>query len=446
MRISPARRAAIIGAAVITALVPLSGTAQAAPAPAQPSLPAALSTAVERDLHMTVPQYLDRAALAQKLGRYADQLHKSDPHAYAGAWLDTNGTPIVAVTTDAAARKVAAAGFRPKRAQFSADTLNESLGQLNQWVAALPDSISRQIKSAAVDMLNNQIVLTVINSDLGRAISLPDLAAKLKVDLAPGGPGRIESAPIGGDTYVTTAKPLNRSISANQITVCSFGFSATDAAGNPLAISAGHCDPNPSAAGTSGAARVYLPNVKDIYASTQVGSFARSGLGNKADGLDYSVIKLDSSAATKGLDQPVVRGARGTTITITGTAAPVVGAPVCKSGQTSGYTCGVVLAANVSTKLYASDGSSRTVHGFADSACTLSGDSGGAIVSGTLAMGITSGSNSDSAPDCRTANLSLAADGGTVGFGMSVQSIVNEVDAKASQGSVGDGLRIRTAP
>ncbi|RZL73810.1 MAG: protease, partial [Rhodococcus sp. (in: high G+C Gram-positive bacteria)] len=131
---------------------------------------------------------------------------------------------------------------------------------------------------------------------------------------------------------------------------------------------------------------------------------------------------------------PTVRGANGSTVTVTGTASPVIGAPVCKSGQSSSFTCGVVAADRVETQLFMEDGTSRTVRGFASTACTLAGDSGGAIVTGTLALGITSGSNSGGAPDCTEANLALAQFGGTASLGIPIDQVTSATGATVRTG------------
>ena len=55
--------------------------------------------------------------------------------------------------------------------------------------------------------------------------------------------------------------------------------------------------------------------------------------------------------------------------------------PACKSGSTSGWTCGVVTADKV-TESVNDNGELLDVYGFHFSAFLLSGDSGGAIVSG----------------------------------------------------------------
>ena len=230
---------------------------------------------------------------------------------------------------------------------------------------------------------------------------------------------------MGGDTYVTTSGPI-ADAPATDISICSFGFNAVDPSGAAVNLSAGHC--NPDKATGSGGAPVYLPDPADIARSTQIGSFDRSSLGAE-DGLDWSVIALNDTGIASGLDRPTVRGANGSTVTVTGTASPVIGAPVCKSGQSSSFTCGVVAADRVETQLYMEDGTSRTVRGFASTACTLAGDSGGAIVTGTLALGITSGSNSGGAPDCNEANLALAQYGGTASLGIPIDQVTRATGA-----------------
>jgi hypothetical protein len=95
----------------------------------------------------------------------------------------------------------------------------------------------------------------------------------------------------------------------------------------------------------------------------------------------------------------------------------------------------VVAADHVETQLFMADGSNRVINGFAGTACTLAGDSGGAIVTGTLALGITSGSNASGAPNCTEANLVLAPEGGTANLGIPVADIV---------AAAGSGLQVRT--
>ncbi|MEU1430605.1 S1 family peptidase [Nocardia sp. NPDC005746] len=445
MRKFMARRAAVRAATVAVAstvlIGPLLSTATADPASpdqlAAESLPAELVTAIQRDLKMTPAEYLDRAAKAQQLRDYASEFRTQRPDDFAGAWIGTDGKPVLAVTSLDAAKVAAAAGYQTRLAPISADGLENSVDQLNQWITTLPREISGAINSVAIDFLNSQLVLSVANTPGGHLLNLPTLIANIKVILSPNSGGPVERRPMGGDTYITAPTPLDTSL--HGVDVCSFGFNSVDSAGNALNISAGHCNPNVDK-GTS--AEVYLPNVKNLLSSPKVGTFVTSNLGGSS-ALDYSVIKLNDDAVKAGMDQPSVRGANGTTLTITGVADPITGAPVCKSGQSSTFTCGFVVADRVETQLYTTEGNSKTIRGFASSACTLGGDSGGAIVTGTLALGITSGSNAADAPNCNEANTQLAQYGGTASLGIPLRPILNEIDAN-SGGGVGSGIQVRT--
>lgn len=394
-------------------------------------LPRELADAVVRDLKISPQEYLDRAARAQELSTYASDFRASRPSDFAGAWIGPDGNAVVAVTSDAAAQAVAKDGYDTAKAPVSADGLEKSLSDLNTWIGSLPREVASQVNGTSIDILDNQIVIDVVNSPIGNALNLPTLLANLKVILSPGAPKPVDPSPMGGDTYITTTSNI-KSTSPTDISVCSFGFNATDGSGNPVNLSAGHCNPNADTG--AGGAPVYLPNPANVNDSTQIGSFDRSSLGS-ASGLDWSVIDLNDKGVASGLDRPTVRGANGSTVTITGTASPVVGAPVCKSGQSSSFTCGIVAADRVETQLYMEDGSSRAVRGFASTACTLAGDSGGAIVTGTLALGITSGSNSGGAPDCTEANLALAQYGGTASLGIPIDQVASET-----------GTTVRTSP
>ncbi len=439
MRLPLALRAAILASAALLPVGTLAHAAPAADAPQSQQLPAELVDAIARDLKLTPEQYLERAEAAQQLGEYADGLRGSDPHVFAGSWIAADGHPMVAVTTTEAAEKVARDGYGTRVVATSEQQLTASLTELNRWVTLLPGNVSSQINSTSIDVLNNQVVIDVANSPVGQALNLPTLLASLKVVLSPDRGGPVDPSPQGGDTYVTTATPLSPGTAPENIGVCSFGFNAVGGNGASYNISAGHCDPRQDVPGASEGSPVYLPDHADVTRSVQAGRFVHSEMGIGADGLDYSVIELTRGGTDAGLDRPLVRGANGTTVTVTGTARPVVGAPICKSGQSSTFTCGIVLADSVDAPLAMMDGSVRLVRGFAGSTCTLSGDSGGAILTGTRALGITSGSNASGAPSCPEANLVLALDGGTASIGIPIEKIVDRANSTTNL-----GLQVRT--
>ncbi|MGW6376106.1 S1 family peptidase [Rhodococcus sp. NPDC055112] len=108
---------------------------------------------------------------------------------------------------------------------------------------------------------------------------------------------------------------------------------------------------------------------------------------------------------------------------ITGTADPVVGAPACKSGNTTGFTCGKITA--VDQWSYRPDLS--VDNAFIATACTLPGDSGGAIATGTKALGISHG----------TANIPNGECGhSTTVWGQPIKSVL------AANPGRGDGMAV----
>ena len=117
MRLSPAsraaarttaRRLAVAAASALLLVGPFTATAQADPVD---ELPAELVEAVQRDLQMSPEEYLERSARAQELGEYARGFRSERPADFAGAWINRNGEPVVAVTNSDAARKAESDGY-----------------------------------------------------------------------------------------------------------------------------------------------------------------------------------------------------------------------------------------------------------------------------------------------------------------------------------------------
>ncbi|MGW6375510.1 S1 family peptidase, partial [Rhodococcus sp. NPDC055112] len=153
---------------------------------------------------------------------------------------------------------------------------------------------------------------------------------------------------------------------------CSFGFNGTDGDGNAVNISAGHCDPDPAHPGDS-----------DVSDSDRfrLGIFEKSVV----DGGDYTVIKISDTAAHR-FKNNFINTYGGDPLPITGTADPVVGAPVCKSGMMTHFICGKITNINMNLD----NGELTVPNAFVSKLCTIRGDSGGPIVTGTKALGITS--------------------------------------------------------
>ncbi|UKA53618.1 peptidase [Arthrobacter sp. FW305-BF8] len=207
---------------------------------------------------------------------------------------------------------------------------------------------------------------------------------------------------------------------------CSAGFSAFNAEGQPLVLTAGHCADD----GAARLAEVTLPagdpaggSVTDPAVTGKLGTFGFSQFGGPGNsrvtdpknpgtpGNDIAVIEsiradLDArpAAATWADAANLATGS----VPIVGTAAPFQGQPVCRSGRTVGWSCGTVDEVGI----YIVGGGSgdpadlRSFRGlFSRSVESSGGDSGGPWISGNYAVGTHSAGNSSFS----TENFAVAA-------------------------------------
>ncbi|WP_181032479.1 MULTISPECIES: hypothetical protein [unclassified Arthrobacter] len=192
---------------------------------------------------------------------------------------------------------------------------------------------------------------------------------------------------------------------------CSIGFNAFNAEGAPAVISAGHCADDGQATDT------ILTNPADDPAGNGTQPSLGSDLGtwgfSQFGGENNSPTELGSTENI-GTDIGVINGINSDldllpevtqwtnpqdltadTVKVTGTTDPVVGAPMCKSGRTTGWSCGDVSAIG---EFYvgAADGA-RGVWGFESTLekNAAPGDSGGSVISGSNAMGLVSAGPED---------------------------------------------------
>ncbi|MGW0177236.1 S1 family peptidase [Rhodococcus sp. NPDC003322] len=427
MRSIRARRAAMIGSAALLLLAPAFAHADPAPEPVT-ALPEDLVTAVQRDLGLSPQEYLAKAEAGQKLVTFANELRAKFPDTFAGAWLDPKGTPLIGLASgpdaDAARKAVEEAGYTVKDLPRSERALQDQLTKAQDWISTLPQPLSGLVSGAAVDVVNNNLVLRVSDTVNVAGFEIPDFLQGAVLALQPAlgsvapaaadNGGAPADAMFGGDSYAA-----ENSAGAFR---CSLGFNGTDGSGNAVNISAGHCDPNRGAPGTS----VFQMPSEGVFGA-HIGTFARTNL----EGLDYSIIRIDNDAAPR-FQNNLVRVPGRSPLRITGTADPVVGAPVCKSGLTTGFTCGTINAVNQTV-----DVGARTLRGgFSANICALQGDSGGTIVTGDRALGISSASNVGDLKFCE-----LAAVVTTV-LGDSPQLFATPVNAILG---ANPGLKVRTS-
>ncbi|WP_067694760.1 S1 family peptidase [Nocardia jejuensis] len=396
----PFVRSAVIAAAALLVAGPLAGSAHAEPA--TPDLPAELVAAISRDLKISPQDYLQRADLAQQIAAFATTAQRQFPQVFAGAWLNEGGQAVIALADgpeiDKARKAVQDAGFVAKDVSKSESTLRSEKNAFQSWLKDQPADVSKSVRGVAIDTVNNTIAVRVDKAGL----PMPGFVDPAQVIVMPVPPTGSEEANVqqagavaGEGPRALAAGDAYASVAGRMSLRCSLGFNGTDGSGNVVNISAGHCNPNIPATGGANS-----PGVFELVGSenlgSQVGSFQKSVLGAQ----DYSVISINDQARDR-FSNNLVRVPGAAPIAVSGVAVPVVGAPVCKSGSRTGFSCGVVNAVDQTVQV----GERTMTQSFSANICALPGDSGGPIVTGTLALGISSASSVADYPICEIPNL-----------------------------------------
>jgi len=341
------RHTSLWGVAVATATVGLfAGTVNAVAAGSADTESAAgyapgLVAAMERDLGLSAAEAVDRLAVQETLSATQQSLETSLGASYAGAWLEGADALHVAVTDAAEAATVRAAGATPV-------TVDHSLAALDSWTADLDDALAASdVTSYRVDVQTNEIVVDVVEgatADVEKAVAeagVPASAVSLRETTER---PRTFANVIGGEAYYINGSAR-----------CSVGFAVTGGF-----VSAGHC-------GTVGS------STSEPSGTFEVSSFP---------GNDYSYVSVSS-------DTPVgvVDDYNGGTVSVAGSSPAAVGATVCRSGSTTGWHCGTIQALNATVN-YAEGSVSGLIQ---TNVCAEPGDSGGSLLAGNQAQGMTSG-------------------------------------------------------
>lgn len=419
----------IAASAAILLFGPTAAVATAEPTDAGTSvdLPAELVEALGRDLKLSPEDYLHRADLAQQVAAFATTAQRQYPQAFAGSWLDDAGKAVVALAqgpgVEEARAAAESAGFEVRNVAKSESTLRGEKSAFERWLETQPEAVSTLIRGVVIDTVNNSIAVRVDQAgvpmpsfvDPARVIVMaPPAAAEPMPAATPIADELNRGSLTGGDGFTSVGNTSSLR--------CSFGFNATDSSGAPVNISAGHCDPD---VGTSNTAVVHelLPGEQ---VGPRLGAFQKSVLGSQ----DYSIIRIDDAAAGRFANNGVrVPGANP--VRVDGVAVPVVGAPVCKAGSRTGFSCGIVNAVDQSVQV----GDRLLTQSFSANICALPGDSGGPLVTGRLALGISSASSVADYPICAIPNLIGALTGNAPQLFAQPLSVVL---------SDNPGLRIRT--
>ncbi|MET8177649.1 S1 family peptidase [Streptomyces sp. NPDC005336] len=333
--------------------------AAAEPAFASASAPSAgLVRALGEELGLTTDQTRQRLSQESAAMKLEPRAKRAAGTSFGGSWFDADsGWLVVGVTSAKKATAVRAAGASTRMVAHSAAELDAAKARLDKKAAkkAAPAGVS----SWSVDPRAGSVVIHV------RRGTEHDAAVRAFIDDAKrSGPSPVPviveqataqvpttfaAGTVGGDPYYTGNVR------------CSIGFSVQGGF-----VTAGHC-------GQAGAS-----------VSGWDGSYIGAFQGSSFPGNDYAYVSVGSGWWTV----PVVLG-WGTVpdALVRGSAEAPIGASICRSGSTSHWHCGTVLAKNETVNY-----SQGAVYQMTKTnVCAEPGDSGGSFISGDQAQGVTSG-------------------------------------------------------
>nr|WP_030353634.1 S1 family peptidase [Streptomyces scopuliridis] len=329
-----------------------AGLAPAAAAPSSASeapASAGLLTAMQKDLGLTESQAKARLAAEKTATAVEGKAKRAAGASYGGSWFNPDsGTLTVTVTSAQKADAVRATGATVQLVKHSARQLDAAKERIDALSA--PAGVS----SWHVDPKANRVVVNVVaaqknDNDVRDFLDRARQAGPVTVKETAKAPQTFAAGTVGGDPYYTGNVR------------CSIGFSVHGGF-----VTAGHC--GQAGASVSG------------WDGSYIGNFQGSSFPDN----DYAWVNVGSGWWTV----PVVLG-WGTVSDqlVRGSNEAPIGASICRSGSTTHWRCGNLLAKNETVNY-----SQGAVHQMTKtSVCAEGGDSGGSFISGDQAQGVTSG-------------------------------------------------------
>lgn len=439
----------------------MSGPAAATPAPEPGSTglsEAGLAGAVLRDLGLTLEQFNAAGELGSRAAAAAGQL-RGVP-GYSGIRLQDNKIIVsgagaeLQLAVDRLSGVVAGLSLEapgtagPQPASAPAPSLTAAPGsQLALSTEQLFQAYLREVGTTGLQAVvysggkfvirTGRIAAAESTRDTGGTPSTPP--GELETTAAPGKISPSEFVARYANVVLDGGAPLKPEADVpggvgyqtDNRAICSTGFSAFDPSGLPAVLTAGHCTDD----GVASTAELLLQGVP----AGPLGTFQFSQLGGPGNSrvLDPNIpTDQDGAALTDpgnvGTDVAVVGAlspgqdplpaasthgdARqpGPDVKIIGTASPVVGMEVCRSGWRTGWSCGTVSAVGiflVGGPAYPADPTDvRAFNGFLSYDVQSSGgDSGGPWISGNYAVGTHSAGDDPRPNEPAPANFAVAA-------------------------------------
>ncbi|MFY7068398.1 S1 family peptidase [Nocardiopsis changdeensis] len=349
MRPSPVISAVGTGALAFGLVLAMSPGAYAATAPQTPvadDSAATMQEALARDLDLTQAEATELLEAQEDALDVDAEATEAAGDAYGGSLYDIETQDLTVLVTSAdAVAAVEATGAQAEVVEYGTEGLAEVVEALD--AADAPEGVTGWYPDVASDT----VVLEVLEgTDVDALLADADVDASavevVTTDEAP----QLYADIIGGLAYYMGGR-------------CSVGFAATNSAGQPGFVTAGHC-------GTVGTG---------VTIGNGQGTFERSVF----PGNDAAFVRGTSNFTLTNL----VSRYNGTYQSVTGTTQAPIGSAICRSGSTTGWRCGTIQARNQTVRY-----PQGTVNALTrTNVCAEPGDSGGSFISGSQAQGVTSG-------------------------------------------------------
>lgn len=278
------------------------------------------------------------------------------PSRTGGAYLDGHGRAVITVTTRRAAEQARSAGTTTRAVTYSLSRLRQVQRALDGYAAAHG---AGAVQEWHIDVVRNRVDITAPSAPANSATRhFLDFATSF---------GAIVSIKSVESTIRPASGVLlsSDSITFNNRLACSVGFNAVNDRGQAIILTAGHC----------------LESATAAYRGSLIGT---------TSSVDYPVTDFGAvqTDTANWIPEPAVNKYDGTARAVLGISQPPVGTQVCKASSTTGWTCGTIQAYDQTVNY----GNGNIVYGLVRfSACVEPGDSGGAVMDGSSAVGLISG-------------------------------------------------------
>lgn len=313
----------------------------------------AQAAAMRADLGLTEQQAKERLKAESVATKLVPTVQRAAGAAFGGVWYDAaRQRLVVGVTSPAVADAVRAAGAEVSVVPATAKQLEQRKAAVDKLAGkAVPDAVS----GWSADPRTGSVVVNVqagkrspaVDAFVAKVSKAGPVTVKEVVAQAP---RTFAAGTVGGDPYYTGNVR------------CSIGFSVHGGY-----VTAGHCS------GVGARTRGWDGSAQGVFR------------GSSFPGNDYAWVQIDSGWWTV----PVVLGWGQTSDRLVrGSWEAPVGTSVCRSGSTTHWRCGTILAKNETVNY----GNGRLFYGATKTnVCAEGGDSGGSFITGDQAQGVTSG-------------------------------------------------------